>query len=159
MLGLQLNHFSKSSPCSISHRTCTWLHCALFCYGYIIRSLWINTLRPRQNGRHFPDDIFNCFFLNENVSILISLKFVSKGQINNVPALVQIVAWQRPGDKPLSEPVIVNLLMHICITQPQWVNVIYPYPSGVLQWHWGKWNCYWTWTKATKSEPYVPSNL
>ena len=26
-----------------------------------------NTLRPRQNGRHFPDDIFNCIFLNENV--------------------------------------------------------------------------------------------
>ena len=27
----------------------------------------INTLRPRQNGRHFPDDIFNWIFLNENV--------------------------------------------------------------------------------------------
>ena len=27
----------------------------------------INTLRPRQNGRHFPDNIFNCIFLNENV--------------------------------------------------------------------------------------------
>ena len=24
------------------------------------------TLRPRQNGRHFPDDIFKCIFLNEN---------------------------------------------------------------------------------------------
>ena len=23
----------------------------------------INTLRPRQNGRHFPDDIFRCIFL------------------------------------------------------------------------------------------------
>ena len=28
---------------------------------------WRNTLRPRQNGRHFPDDIFQCIFLNENV--------------------------------------------------------------------------------------------
>ena len=38
----------------------------------------INTLRPRQNGRHFADDIFKCIFLNENVSIVvkISLKFV-----------------------------------------------------------------------------------
>ena len=27
----------------------------------------INTLRPRQNCRHFPDDIFKCIFLNENV--------------------------------------------------------------------------------------------
>ena len=26
----------------------------------------INTLSPRQDGRHFPDDIFKCIFLNEN---------------------------------------------------------------------------------------------
>ena len=38
----------------------------------------------------FPDDIFKCIFLNENVLILIkiSLKFVPKGQINNIPPLV-----------------------------------------------------------------------
>ena len=29
-----------------------------------------NTLRPRQNGCHFPDNIFKCIFLNENVWIL-----------------------------------------------------------------------------------------
>ena len=57
----------------------------------------INTLQPRQNGRHFPDDIFKCIFLNENVwiSIKISLKFVPKGPINNIPALVHIMAWRR----------------------------------------------------------------
>ena len=27
----------------------------------------------------------------------ISLKFVPEGPINNIPALVQIVAWHRPG--------------------------------------------------------------
>ena len=50
----------------------------------------LNTLRPRQNGRHFPDDIFKWIFFNENVliSIKISLTFVPKGQINNIPALV-----------------------------------------------------------------------
>ena len=75
-------------------------------------------MRPRQNGRHFPDDIFKCIFLNENfgISIKISLKFVSKGLINNIPALVQIMAWRRPGDKPLSEPMLVSLLMHICMS-------------------------------------------
>ena len=26
-----------------------------------------NILRPRENGRHFADDIFKCIFLNENV--------------------------------------------------------------------------------------------
>ena len=50
----------------------------------------VNTLRPRQNGRHFTDAIFKCILLNENVliSIKISLKFVPKSQINNIPALV-----------------------------------------------------------------------
>ena len=58
-----------------------------------------NTLRPRQYGRHFPDDIFKYIFLNENIriSIKISLKFVPKGSITNIPALVQIMAWRRPG--------------------------------------------------------------
>ena len=85
----------------------------------------INTLRPRQNGRHFADDTFKRIFLNENVriSIKISLKIVPKGPIKNIPALVQIMAWRRPGDKPLSEPMIVVLLTHICVTWPQWVNL------------------------------------
>ena len=84
----------------------------------------VNTLRPRQDGRHFADDIFKCIFLNENVwiPIKISLKLVSKGPINNIPAMVQIMAWRRPGDKPLSEPMVVSLLMHICVARPQWVN-------------------------------------
>ena len=46
-----------------------------------------------------------------------------KGPINNIPALVQIMAWRRPGDKPISEPVMVSLLTHICVTRPQWVKV------------------------------------
>ena len=61
--------------------------------------LHFNTLRPRQNGRRFANDIFKRIFLNENVyiSIKISLKFVPKGPINNIPALVQIMAWCHPG--------------------------------------------------------------
>ena len=88
--------------------------------------IYINTLRPRQNGRHFADDIFKCIFLNENVwiSIRISLKFVPKGLINNIPALVQIMAWRRPGDKPLFEPMMASLLTHICVTRPQWANYL-----------------------------------
>ena len=62
----------------------------------------------RQSGWHFPDDIFNCIFLNENVwiSIEISLKFVPKGSVDYKSALVQIMAWCRAGDKPLSEPMM-----------------------------------------------------
>ena len=83
-----------------------------------------NTLRPRQNGCHFADDTFNHIFVTENVGISIKfpLKFVPKGLINNIQALVQIMAWRRPGDKPLSEPVMVSLLTHICVTRPQWVK-------------------------------------
>ena len=43
-------------------------------------------------------------------------------RINNIPAFVQIMAWRRPGDKPLSEPMMVSLLTYICITRPQWVK-------------------------------------
>ena len=84
----------------------------------------IKPLRPRQNGRHFADDIFKGIFLNENgwIPIKISLKFVSQGPINNIPALVQIIAWRRPGDKPLSGPMMVRWPTHICVTRPQWVN-------------------------------------
>ena len=84
----------------------------------------INTLRLRQNGRYFPDDIFKWIFLNENVWIWIeiSLNFVPKGPINNISALVRIMAWHRPCDKPWSEPMMVSLLTHICVTLPQWVN-------------------------------------
>ena len=83
-----------------------------------------NTLRPRQYGRHFADNIFKYIFLNENVwiPIKILLKFVPKGQNNTIPALVQIMAWRRTGDKPLSEPMMVSLPTHICVTRPQWVN-------------------------------------
>ena len=91
----------------------------------------INTLRPRQDGRHFPDDILKWIFLNENlwISIEISLKFVPKDTINNIPALVQIMAWRRPGDKPLSEPMMVNLLTHICVTRPQRVKELRNFSS------------------------------
>ena len=86
---------------------------------------WSNSLRPRQNGRYFPDDIFECIFFNEKVWTLIkiSLKFVSKGPISIILALVQIMARRRSGDKPLSEPMLVRLPMHICVTRPQWVNL------------------------------------
>ena len=83
-----------------------------------------NTLRPRQNGRHIADDIFKRIFLNENIwiPIKISLKFVPKGPIDTIPALVPIMAWRRLRDKPLSEPMIGRLPTHICVTRPQWVN-------------------------------------
>ena len=65
-----------------------------------------NTPRPRQNGRNFSHDTLKRFFLNENLTIAIknSLKVVPRVRISNITALVQIMAWRRPGDRPLSEP-------------------------------------------------------
>ena len=99
--------------------------CALILQSWIITSWgFFNTLRPRQNGHHFPDNILKGLFLNENVCIWIkiSLKLVLKGPINNIPALVQIMAWCQLVGKPLSEPLMVRLSTHICVTWPQWVN-------------------------------------
>ena len=104
----------------------SYLNTSIFSANMMTGFFWsdkddINTLRPRQNGRLFADDTFKRIFLNENItiSIKISLKFVPKGLINNIPALVLIMAWRRPGDKPLSEPVLVRSLTHICVTRPQ----------------------------------------
>ena len=62
--------------------------------------------------------------MNENIwiSIEISLKFVSKGPINNFPISVQKMAWRRLGDKPLSETMMIESPMHICVRWPQWVT-------------------------------------
>ena len=115
IFGGSIFHYSPSRMCTVH----AWYSVVtLFDIG---NKIFINTLRPRQNIRRFADDTFKCMFLNENVriSIKISLKFVSKGPINNNPALVQIMAWRRSGDKPLSEPMMVSLLTHICVTRPQ----------------------------------------
>ena len=103
---------------------------------YVMQLIWpelvgrsynesINTLRPRQHGRHFADDNVMRICLNENVmiSIKIPLKFVPHGPINNIPAQVQIMAWRRSGDKPLSEPMLVYCTgAYICVTRLHWVN-------------------------------------
>ena len=79
---------------------------------------------PDGGDLELSDDIFRCIFMNENVwiSIKFSLNIVPDGPINNIPALVQIMAWCQLGDKPVSEPMMVLLLKHICVTRPQWVN-------------------------------------
>ena len=108
---------------------------SLFSYQYLwftlhmniyLLTIHFNSLRRSeaymcQQTRPSLLQIMACCLYGANVWILIkmSLKFVSKGQINNIPALVQIMAWRWPGDKPLSEPMMVRLLTHKCVTQPQ----------------------------------------
>ena len=113
---------NNGTKCCIGRQT-SWLENP----GYWTQVLdkVVNTLRPRQNGRHFANDILKRIFFNENVwiSVKIALKFVPKGPINMIPAMFRIMAWHCLGDKPLSEAMLVSLPMHICITRPQWVKV------------------------------------
>ena len=108
----------------------------------------IDTLRPRQNGRYFPDDIFKCTFWNENVwiSIKISLKFVSKCPIGNVPTLVQIMAWTSYSlvywricaSLGLNVLIIVSVRLKsrwpIRLAQPRWINL-----SSAYRTQWAVW--------------------
>ena len=127
----QLHWFIMRITCNTSTEIWVLIQCS-FCItskgNLSVEIRQLNTLRLRENGCSFQDDIFKCIFLNENVwnSIKISLKFVPKGPINNIPALVQIMAWCRPGDKPLSEPMMVTLSTHIWVTRPQWVKDLPP---------------------------------
>ena len=121
---------------AVGLRISQWCHMSVMASETTVKSIFVfNTLRPRQNGRHFPDDTFKRIFLNENVriSIKISLMVVPKGPINNIPALVQIMAWRRSGDKPLSEPMMVSLPTHICVTRPQCVNSLYSLSTNKYQ--------------------------
>ena len=56
------------------------------------------------------DDIFKCIFVYQNgrISIQISLKLIPKIPIDNKPALVQVMAWRRTGDKPWPEPMMIQ---------------------------------------------------
>ena len=71
---------------------------------------------------HFHVHFLQCKLLYFYILINFSLKYVRKGPIENNPSLVQIMAWRRLGDKPLSEPMMISLPTHICVSRPPWVN-------------------------------------
>ena len=76
----------------------------------------VNSSSSGQNGRHFADDIFKWYLMNEKfyISMRISLKFVPEGPNDNKSTLVQVMAWCQTGDKSLPEP--------ICHTRGRWVK-------------------------------------
>ena len=84
-----------------------------------------NTHCPKQIGQHFADEKFKCIFLSEIVliSIKISQKFVTRDPKHNNWALVQFIVWHWPCNKPITEPMMVRLLTHICVIWPQWVKL------------------------------------
>ena len=102
---------------------CMFLICVIF-------SLWYKYIALTHSGRNKMAANLQMTFSNAFCWMTLyesRLKYhwmnvVPKGPISNIPALVQIMAWHRPGDKPLSGPLKVRLPTHICLTPPQWVN-------------------------------------
>ena len=82
-------------------------------YSWDVVDLMMSTHLPLDTlTHHFPNNIFKCIFVNEKFCILIqiSLKFIPKGPIDNILALVQIMAWCWSGDKPLFEPMLTQVI-------------------------------------------------
>ena len=84
---------------------------------------WVEILRLWLNC---ADEIFKCISLKDNQDnyILIPQKIVHNGSVSNKTALLGIVTWRRISNNLLiSEPMMLSLLTHICVTRPRWVNV------------------------------------
>ena len=100
------NMYRERSPHSIEITSMHVLHLDMTNWRYDCNSTVINSSPPGQNGRHLADEIFK--WENFCISIRISLKFVPMGPIDNKWALVQVMAWRRTGNKPISEPMLTQ---------------------------------------------------
>ena len=77
-------------------------------------------IRQTYSRQHFQIHFceWKCIYLGSDFT-----EIVHKGPINNIASLVHIMAWRRPGDKPLSEPMMIILFTHISVTRPQIVKL------------------------------------
>ena len=132
----RMNNNSLKNKLYSFFKKCSWSYRLQNTHYFRSRCDELNTLKPRQNGRHFAEDTFKCVFLDKNIliSINISLKCVPKGPINNIPAQIPIIAWRRPGDKPLSEPMMVSSLTYICVTRAHWIERTNPWAIRTVIW-------------------------
>ena len=74
----------------------------------------------------FSQTIFlHAFWWMKNILFLFEFHwrlFLRVGLSDNKPALVQVMAWRRRGDKPLPERCWPSSLTHICGTMRRWIN-------------------------------------
>ena len=104
-----------------------------------VTCMHINTLRPRQMDAISQTTFSNAFSWMKMFEFWLKFPWslFPRVPINNIPALVQMMAWRRPGDKPLSELMMVSLLTHICITRPRWVNKhCFEFIEKIPSWLW-----------------------
>ena len=95
--------------------------CLIFFHTH---SYMFNTLKPRKKWTPFRRPHFQAHWHEWKCMNLdkISWKFALRGPINDIQASVHIMAWRRPGDKLLSEPMMISLPTQICVTWPQWIT-------------------------------------
>ena len=88
-------------------------------YHDLYSELYLDTLRPRQNGRHVAKDIFKHIFLNEIycIFILISLKYAPKVRIISMRAFDSDDVFEQATSHYLNQ-CWPSLLTHICVTWP-----------------------------------------
>ena len=94
----------------IGHNLCMRDKKTIVFYLHAFLCIQAETKWPSFSRRHFQMHYYNG---NVSTSMKISLNFARKDQINNTSVLVQIITWHRPGERPLSERMMVSELKHI----------------------------------------------
>ena len=105
-------HSSICNVCPLFRVSSDSLDCVM---NNLFNGTWLSFFR-RHIEMHFRE--WKCMNFHYDFTEVCS--WGSKKE--NIPALVQMMAWRLPGDKSLSEPVMVNVPTHICVTRPQWVE-------------------------------------
>ena len=98
------------------------------CTSFQIEPPRVYTLRPRQNGRHFADDVLQLIFLNCCVLSQMSRTFYCL--FGNKPALCQIMTWHRTSDMSISEP-LMSSSTGACVRQ--WAPVIWGFTNQIQE--------------------------
>ena len=83
--------------------------------GFFCSILFLVISERQNEWATFSRRHFHMHFLNENVYSLLRFHtslFPCKGPVNGIPALIQMMVWNRSGDTPLSEVMVVSLLRH-----------------------------------------------
>ena len=120
---ISLNFVPESSVNNSVHKSHRPIrHCRWFCkmsddlFKIIRHIVWSSQNFAMNNWIDMSDDFFK---MSEDLLQIIrhvvwwSKKNSSWSLVNNIPALVQIMTWRWPGNKPLSEQMMVNLLTYI----------------------------------------------
>ena len=118
------------------YKTSSSLH-TLFKY-ILVQLARANTLRQTQNDQHYPEDIFKCILLNENIWIWNTISLICFLRVH----LTMIQHWFRwwLGTKQATGHYLnkywPRLIMHICVIQLQRVNA---FAVSVYLYSW--WHC------------------